>query len=87
MQQNFATFDMTEEPGSDTLALGCAFDQARDIGQNKLMIVDLDHTQLRMQGGKGIIAAIFGRALDDAARKVDFPALGKPTETSIGNQS
>jgi len=60
-------------------AFGSSFDEPGDIGDHKAAIdPDTNHPEMRMQGGERVVCNL-GRAAETARMKVDFPALGSPS--------
>ena len=78
MQDRAAAFGMAEESVAKPDAFMRAFDQARQIGQHEIGLVDAHHAELRLQRGEGIIGDLGPRRARRATRKVDLPALGMP---------
>ena len=59
-------------------ALGRALDQAGNVGEDELAALVADDAKLRAERRERIIADL-GEALLTELRKVDLPALGKPS--------
>ncbi len=55
MQQHAAALDMAEEAVAQPRALVRALDQAGNVGEHETAAVDVDHAELRMQRGEGIV--------------------------------
>ena len=85
VEQHPGALDVAQEAVADAGAFGRALDQAGDVGDDELAALVADHAELRAERGEGIIADL-GGGVADRVRKVDLPALGRPTRpTSASN--
>ena len=84
MDEQAAALDVAQklmaQPGAGVGAL----DQARNIGQHQVTMVQHHHAQIGLQGGKGIISD-FRPGLADYRQQGAFPGVGHPDQPDIGN--
>ena len=72
--------DVAEEPNAEPGALRGALDQARNVGQHEFARDrQVDDAEVGRQGGERIVGDLRLGGAETAARKVDLPALGRPT--------
>ena len=85
MEQHAAALDMAEETIAQPDALMRALDQAGKVGEHESATVDLDHAELRMQRGEGIIGDLrLGRAHDRQER--GLARIGQSDDAGVGDQ-
>ena len=85
MQQYAAALGVAEEAIAKSDAFMRAFDQSREIGEDKFASIDFDDTELRMQCRKRVVGDLrFGRT--DRSEKRRFPGIRQADETGIGDQ-
>ena len=64
MDDKRGPFDMAQEFMPKPPTLGCAFDQARDIGDDEIVFVALDHAEIRNERRERIIGDLGARRAD-----------------------
>src|SRR4029077_19123530 len=85
VQQYTAALDMAKEAVAEADALMGAFDQARNVGEHEFSAADIDHAELRMQGGERVIGDLrLGGA--DGGEKRRFSRVRKADDPGIGDQ-
>ena len=85
MQQHAAALDMAEEAVAEADALVRAFDQARNVRQHEFAAVGVDHAELRMQRGEGIVGDLrLGGA--DGGEEGRLAGIGQADQPGIGDQ-
>ena len=85
MQQHAAALDVAEEAVAEAGALVRAFDQAGNVGQHEFAAVALDHAELGMQRGEGIVGDLrLGRA--DRGEEGRLAGVRQADEAGIGDQ-
>ena len=77
MNQDAASLDVAEEAVAQLRAFMRALDQARNVGDGEAVVIDRHGAELGLERGERVIGDLARR--DTAARKVDLPALGRPT--------
>ena len=85
MQQHAAALHMAEKAVAEAGALMRAFDQARNIRQHEFAAVDVDHAELRMQRGEGIVGDLrLGGA--DHREEGRLAGIGQADQAGVGDQ-
>src|SRR5262245_42536593 len=86
MQQHARALDMAQETVSEPGAVGRAFDQAGDVGDDQLALVaEVDDTEVRDQRGEGVVGDLGARARHarDEGRLAD---VGKAEQADVGQE-
>ncbi len=85
MQENTRALDMAEEAVAKADAFARPFDQARNIGNDKLAAIHARNAQIGMQRGERIIGNLrLGRC--HACEESGLSGIGQADQTGIGNQ-
>ena len=85
MQQHAAALDVAEEAVAEARAFVRAFDQAGNVGQHELAAVALDHAELRVERGEGIVGDLrLGRAHRGEERRL--AGVRQPDQAGVGDQ-
>jgi len=85
VKQNAAPFDMPEKAIADASPFMRAFDQTRNVGEDEIDIVNLDHTEIWVKRREGIIRYLgLGRA--DRRQKSRFAGIRKADHTCVRDQ-
>ena len=78
------TFDMAQEPQTETFALRGAFDDAWDVGDAEgLVVVVLHYAEVGCQSGEGVVGD-FGFSCGHDRKESGFSGIGETDETDIG---
>ena len=85
MQQRAAALDMTEKTIAEADPLVRALDQAGNVSDNDLVVIDAGDTELRHQRGEGIVGDL-GASPADRGEKCRFTRIRQPHQTDIGDQ-
>ena len=85
MQQHGAALHMAKEHIAQPPAFMRAFDQTRNIGDDKFSIVHAHDAQIGVQRGKGIIRDL-GPRIGRGGEKGRFARIGQTQQTGIGDQ-
>ena len=85
MQQNAAALHMAKETGAEAGALGSPFNKARNVGKHKFPILRPHHSQVRVQGGEGIIGNLRSSS-GDAGQESRLAGVRQANKTCIGDQ-
>ncbi len=85
MQQHAAALGVAEEAVAQSDAFMRALDQAGQIGEHELALVDTHHAELRMQRGEGIVGDLrLGRA--DRGEEGGLAGVGQADQPGVGDQ-
>ena len=85
VQQHARALDVAEEAVADPGALGCAFDQAGNIGEDELAALVADDAELRAERGERIIADL-GLGVGDRIEEGRLAGVGQADEADVGEQ-
>src|SRR5437899_8015893 len=85
MQENAAALDVAEETVAESRAFMRTLDQARNIGEDELAAVDLDHAELGMQRRERVVGDLrLGRA--HRREEGRLARVGQPDNARVRNQ-
>ena len=85
MQDRAAALDMAEEAVAEAVALVRAFDQAGNVGEHEIAVVDLHHAEAGMQRRERIIGDLrLGGG--DGGEQRRFAGVGQADEADVGDQ-
>ena len=86
MQQYAAALKVLEEADTEACAFRCAFNQPRDIGDHKaLLVVHTHHAQAWYQGGKRIVSH-FWLGGGDRTDEGGFTGVRHPQHSDVRQQ-
>ena len=85
MQDRAAALDMAEEAVAEAVALVRAFDQAGNVGEHEIALVDLHHAEAGMQRRERIVGDLrLGGG--DGGEQGRFAGVGQADEADVGDQ-
>ena len=85
VNEHTAALDVAQEFQPKPDALVCAFQQAGDVDQDNLPVVDLGHAQRRLDGGEGIVGDLGPRGADHAQQR-RLAGVGHADDADVGHQ-
>ncbi len=84
MEQDTGPLYVTQEPIAEALAVVSALDQARKIGKDKAVQVELHDAELRYESGEGIVRNARAGS-GDPGKKSRFPGVGQTDDSHVGD--
>ena len=85
MQQNRAAFHMPQKAVAKAVALMRPGDQPRNVGNHEFGAIHLDHPQIGMKRGKGIVGNL-GPRIGRGCKERGLARIGQAQQPRIGNQ-
>ena len=85
VDQHRAALDVGEELVAEPGALGRAFDQARDVGDDRLPVLALDRPQDRRDRREGVVGDLRRRPRQPAQQR-GLAGVGQPDQADVGEQ-
>lgn len=79
MDQNAAAFHVVQKFQAKPHPFVGALQQAGDVGDDNLPVIDFGHPQARLHGGERIVGKFWARAALITPSRVDSPVSGTPT--------
>ena len=85
VHQRAAALDMAEEAVAEPVAFVRALDQAGNVGEHEVAVVDLHHAEAGMQRGEGIVGDLRPRRRDGGEQR-RLARVRQPDEADVGDQ-
>ena len=85
MNQRPAALDMAEKAVAEAEAFVGALDQAGNVGEHEVALVDPDHAEVGVDGGEGIVGDLRPRRRDRGEQR-RLAGVGQADQPGVGDQ-
>ena len=85
MEENRGAVDVAQESVAEPLAFGGTFDEAGDVGDEQILVVDGGDAKIRGDGSEGVVGN-FGLGVRNNGEEGGFAGVGQADKTNVSEE-